>query len=143
MAVADERRCGMAHVQRTAGDVPNPLTGTVPLRTVVYQDSLTSQEGRVMAMASLRRWARLSIPVGMVGVGLAFRLTGVLPGWATLLILGGTIGGALVAYVVLLGDHERFMVVDRATEESRFSLDPHQGLSHPFRGERGPTYDGR
>lgn len=96
-----------------------------------------------MVTAFLRRWARLSIPTGMVVVGLAFRLSGALPGWSTLLILGGIIGGALVAYVILLGEHDRFMSVDRATEEAKFSLNPHQDLRHPFRGERGSSYDGR
>jgi hypothetical protein len=81
--------------------------------------------------------------MAMLLVGLAFRLAGVLPGWSTLLILGGIIGGALVAYVILLGEHERVMITDRATEEAKFALNPHQDLRHPFRGERGSAYDGR
>lgn len=93
-----------------------------------------------MAVPSLRRWARLSIPLAMVVVGLAFRLAGVLPGWSTLLILGGIIGGALVAYVILLGDHERVLVTDRATEETKIAQFTVYGRT---RSVRGSGYDGR
>jgi hypothetical protein len=93
-----------------------------------------------MTAPSLRRWARLGIPLAMLVVGLAFRLSGVLPGWATLLILGGIISGALVAYVILLGDHDRSLVMDRATEEAKVAEFNVYGR---FRGERGSGYDGR
>ncbi len=93
-----------------------------------------------MVVPSLRRWARMSVPIGMVGVGLAFRLADVLPGWSTLLILAGIIGGALVAYVILLGDHERAMVIDRATEEAKIGQFTVYGRT---RGDRGSGYDGR
>ena len=93
-----------------------------------------------MATSFVRRWVRLSLPVGMLLVGLGMRLTGVLPGWATLLILGGIIGGALAAYVILLGEHERTILVDRATVEA--TIDP-GSLRHPFRTEWGSGYDGR
>lgn len=93
-----------------------------------------------MGVPSLRWWARLSVPVCMVIVGLAFRLAGVLQGWSTLLILGGIIGGSLVAYVILLGDHARVMVADRATEETKIAQFTVYGRT---RGVHGSGYDGR
>jgi uncharacterized membrane protein len=66
--------------------------------------------GRHLASASaaLRsKWALFVIPLSVLLVGLAFRLAGVLPGWGTLLIVGGIVGGALTAYTVIYGSHER------------------------------------
>lgn len=94
-----------------------------------------------MATPFVRTWARLSIPVGMVVVGLACRLSGVLPGWSTLLILGGIIGGGLVAWVILVGDHQRPIVTNRETEQTRIAQIELNGTR--FRGERGSSYDGR
>ena len=70
-----------------------------------------------MKAPTLRRWAPLSILIGMLLVGIAFRLGDVLPGWGTLLIISGAIGGAVVAYGILLGKHERPMLLDRRREE--------------------------
>ena len=66
--------------------------------------------GRFRASASTalrRKWAPVSIPIGLLLVGLAFRVVGALPGWGTLLIVCGTIGGALTTYTVVYGSHER------------------------------------
>lgn len=63
---------------------------------------------RARAAAILRhRWAPVSIPVGLLVAGLVLRLVGALPGWATLLIVCGTIGAALTAYAVVYGSHGR------------------------------------
>ena len=65
---------------------------------------------RHLASASVAlhsRWAPLSIPTGLLVVGLALRLVGALPGWGTLLIVCGIVGGALTAYTVAYGSHER------------------------------------
>ncbi len=96
-----------------------------------------------MPVPSLRRWAGLTIPVSMVVVGLTLRLVGLLPGWSALLILGGVIGGVLVAYVILLGGHDRPTVTDHAREELRIHRLPgsSQDLRFPNRHDRG--YDGR
>ena len=62
--------------------------------------------GRFRASASTalrRKWAPVSIPIGLLLVGLAFRVVGALPGWGTLLIVCGTIGGALTTYTVVSG----------------------------------------
>jgi hypothetical protein len=53
------------------------------------------------------RWSPLSIPTVLLLAGLVLRLVGARPGWATLLIVCGTIGGALTAYTVVYGSHER------------------------------------
>lgn len=49
----------------------------------------------------------MSVPIGLLLAGLALRLVGALPGWGTLLIVCGTIAGALTAYTVVYGSHER------------------------------------
>ncbi|HYN55721.1 MAG TPA: hypothetical protein VES03_00850 [Motilibacterales bacterium] len=74
-------------------------------------------------------------------MGLAFRLSGVLPGWATLLTVGGIISGALAAWVILVGEHERPMVTNRATEETKIAQLDLYGTR--FSGERVSGYDGR
>jgi hypothetical protein len=104
--------------------------------------SLTSREETEMAIPSPGRWARLIIPGAMIVVGLGFRLAGV-PGWSTLLLLGGIISGALVAYVILLGEHERPVVTDHVTEELKAmgKSGSSQDLRFPGRHDRG--YDGR
>ena len=66
--------------------------------------------GRHLAAAStaLRsKWAPLSIPLTLLLVGLALRLVGSHPGWGALLIACGMIGGALTAYTIAYGSHER------------------------------------
>ena len=102
---------------------------------------MSQTEANTPGSAAGSRWAPLTIPLGLLLVGLAFRLTGVLPGWGTLLIASGIIGGALVAYVILLGEHERPIVTDRFTEELKINPGSSQDLRFPNRGERG--YDGR
>ncbi len=63
---------------------------------------------RASASVALRgKWAPLSIHLSLLVVGLAFRVVGTLPGWGTLLIACGLIGGVLVAYSVAYGSHER------------------------------------
>lgn len=94
-----------------------------------------------MRVSGPRRSARLSIPAGLIVGGLTLRFADVLVGWSTVLILGGTIGGVLVAYVILLGNHELPMVTDQATEVLKISPGSSQDLLFPNRHERG--YDGR
>lgn len=49
----------------------------------------------------------MGIPIILLVVGVVLRLVGALPGWATLLIVCGTIGTDLTAYAVVHGSHER------------------------------------
>jgi hypothetical protein len=58
--------------------------------------------------AALRsKWAPSAIPLSLLLAGPALRLVGAHTGWGTLLIVCGTIGGALTAYTVAYGSHER------------------------------------
>ena len=66
--------------------------------------------GRLLAAAAaaLRsKWAPLGVALSLLFVGLALRVVGTNPGWGTLLIVSGTIGGALAAYTVAYSSHER------------------------------------
>jgi hypothetical protein len=59
------------------------------------------------------------------------------------LILGGIIAGALVANVIVPGEHERTMVTDHVTEEltAMGMSGSSQDLLRPSRHDRG--YEGR
>jgi hypothetical protein len=68
------------------------------------------------------RWSPLSIPTVLLLAGLVLRLVGARPGWATLLIVGGLIGGALTAYTVVYGSHDRTLDLAsiRAHDDAKF-----------------------
>ena len=68
---------------------------------------MTTRSTVILAAALRTKWAPLSIPISLLLVGLAFRRAGMLPGWATLLIASGIIGGAMTAYTVIYDSHER------------------------------------
>ena len=75
------------------------------------------------ASAVLRsEWAPFVIPLSALLVGLAFRLCGVLPGWGTLLIVGGIIGGLLTAYTRVYGRHERTLDLEslRTSDDAKW-----------------------
>ena len=74
----------------------------------VRKETMSPRRHLSSASAALHsKWAPLSIPTGLLVVGLALRLVGALPGWGTLLIVCGIVGGALTAYTVAYGSHER------------------------------------
>ncbi len=81
--------------------------------------------GRRLAAASMAlrsKWAPLVIPLTLLLVGLALRLVGTHTGWGTLLIVCGTIGGALTAYTVAYGSHERTLDLEsiRTSDDAKW-----------------------
>jgi hypothetical protein len=67
-------------------------------------------------------WVPLVIPLSLLLVGLALRLVGTHTGWGTLLIVCGTIGGALTAYSVAYSSHERTLDLEsiRAADDAKW-----------------------